>query len=77
MRFLVKRERIYFLEKDFEIENRIKLHYNGDSDIQEVMSSFEKYIKDETLSTEIVLDESLTNQLFVNDKTIYLDVERV
>ena len=64
-------------EKDFEIENRIKLHYNGDSDIQEVMSSFEKYIKDETLSTEIVLDESLTNQLFVNDKTIYLDVERV
>ena len=41
-------------EKDFEIENRIKLYYSGDSTIDKVMKDYEDYIKDETLSVEII-----------------------
>ena len=34
------------------------------------------YIKKETLSTDIIKDEKLTNIFKVNDKDVYLDVER-
>ena len=64
-------------EKDFEIENRIKLYYNGDSNIEKVFNDFENYIKDETLSVEIIKDEKLENSYNVNDTKVYLDVERI
>ena len=63
-------------EKDFEIENRIKLYYNGDNEIEEVFTKYNDYIKKETLSTDIIKDEKLTNIFKVNDKDVYLDVER-
>ena len=63
-------------EKDFEIENRIKLYYNGDEEIEEVFTKYNDYIKKETLSTDIIKDEKLTNIFKVNDKDVYLDVER-
>ncbi len=64
-------------EKDFEIENRIKLYYNGDSNIDKVITAFEKYIKDETLSVEIIKDESVKNSYNINDLEIYLDVKKI
>lgn len=64
-------------EKDFEIENRIKLYYNGDKEIDNVFKNYEDYIKDETLSTEIIKDESLEKTYKVNDKEIGLDVKKI
>ena len=61
-------------EKDFEIENRIKLYYNGDSEVDKVINDFNNYIKDETLSVDIIKDESLKNSYNVNDEEIFLDV---
>jgi len=64
-------------EKDFDIENRIKLFYNSDSYFEEVLEEFGDYIKDEILAIEIIKDENLTNKFDINDIEIYLDVERV
>ncbi len=64
-------------EKDFEIENRIKLYYNGDEEIDNVFKNCEDYIKDETLSIEIIKDKSIKESYKVNDKEIYLDVEKI
>ena len=64
-------------EKDFEIENRIKLYYNGDETIDKVIKDFENYIKDETLSVDIIKDDKLKNSYNINDLDVYLDVERI
>ncbi|MGN0992565.1 MAG: isoleucine--tRNA ligase, partial [Bacilli bacterium] len=63
-------------EKDFDIENRIKLYYNSDDYFEEVLKDYGDYIKDETLALEIIKDNSLTNKYNINDMEVYLDVER-
>ena len=64
-------------EKDFDIENRIKLYYNSDDYFEEVLKDYGDYIKDETLALEIIKDNNLTNKYNINDVKVYLDVERV
>ena len=64
-------------EKDFDIENRIKLYYNSEDYFEEVLKDYGDYIKDETLALEIIKDSSLTNKYNINDVKVYLDVERV
>ena len=64
-------------EKDFDIENRIKLYYNSNDYFDEVLQKFGEYIKDETLALEIIKDETLTEKYNINDIEVYLDVERI
>ena len=64
-------------EKDFDIENRIKLYYNSNNYFEEVLKEFGEYIKKETLALEIIKKEDLTNKYNINDIEVYLDVERV
>ena len=62
-------------EKDFDIENRIILYYNGSLD--DVLDEFGDYIKKETLALEIVKDDDLKNEYKINDIVLYLDVKKV
>ena len=65
------------LRKDsgFEVENRIKLYYDGDLD--DVLSKFEEYIKKETLSLEIV-KESLSTEVYdINGREVKFKVEKI
>ena len=64
-------------EKDFDIENRIKLYYNSNDYFEEVLNDFGDYIKDETLAVELIKDSNLTNKYNINDIEVYLDVERI
>ena len=64
-------------EKDFEIENRIKLFYNGNEIIDKVFENFKDYIKQETLSTEIIKDNNLNTKYDINNNEVYLDIERI
>ena len=63
-------------EKGFDIENRITLYYNGDNYFEEVLKDFGAYIKKETLATDIIKKESLTDKYVLNDITVYLDVSK-
>ena len=63
-------------EKGFDIENRITLYYNGDNYFEEVLKDFGAYIKKETLATDIIKKESLTDKYVLNDTTVYLDVSK-
>ncbi|MCI5879711.1 MAG: DUF5915 domain-containing protein, partial [Bacillales bacterium] len=63
-------------EKGFDIENRITLYYNGDNYFEEVLKDFGAYIKNETLATDIIKKESLTDKYVLNDTTVYLDVSK-
>ena len=65
-------------EKDFNIEDRIKLYYySEDNYFDSVFTDFEDYIKKETLSISLINDKKQENKYNINDKNIYLDVERI
>lgn len=64
-------------EKDFDIENRINLYYNSNDYFDTVIKEFEDYIKDETLTIDIIKKEDLTNKYDINDIEVYLDVEKI
>ena len=63
-------------EKDFDIEDRINIYYNGDSYFEEVLKEFNDYIKDETLTIDIIKNESLNDEYELNDIKVYLDIEK-
>ena len=62
--------------KDFNVVDRITLYYNGDTDIDNCVIKFNEYIKHETLSTEIVKKDKLTELYDLNGHDCYIDVER-
>ena len=62
-------------EKDFDIADRIKLFYSGD--IKEVINKFNDYIKNETLSIDIIEDDLKGTVYDLNGIEVKLDVERV
>ena len=64
-------------EKDFDIENRIKIYYNSNDYFDSVISEFNDYIKKETLSLDIIKDNSCNNKQLVNDIEVSFDVEKV
>ncbi len=62
--------------KDFNVADRITLYYSGDEDIDKCVESFSEYIKNETLSLNIVKKDDLTEQCDLNGHNCYIDVER-
>ena len=60
-------------EKDFNIEDRINLFYNGNSYFESVLKEFESYIKEETLALSLIKKEDLIK---LNDLDVYLDIEK-
>ncbi len=64
-------------EKDFDIENRIKLYYNSNDYFDSVVEQFNDYIKKETLSLEIIKDKNIGNKQLINDIEVSFDIEKV
>ena len=62
--------------KDFDIANRITLYYNGDDEVTEAVTKFEEFIKNETLSIDIVVKFNLTEEVDLNGHSTFIDVER-
>ena len=63
-------------EADFVITDRINLYYNGDEIIDTMLDKYMKYVKDETLSIDIIKDENLEKNIVVNDLMMGIKVER-
>ena len=62
--------------KDFDIADRITLYYNGDDEVTEAVNKFEDFIKNETLSTEIVVKFNLKEEVDLNGHISQIDVEQ-
>ena len=62
---------------DFNIVDRIKLYYSGDLDFDLCIKKFESYIKDETLTLEIVKDDNIDETFDLNGHNVKLKVEKV
>jgi len=63
-------------EKDFQITDRITIYYNSDDEIKEVFENFKEMISKETLAKSIEICDNTNQDLEINDKKIYLNVEK-
>ena len=62
---------------DFNVVDRIKVYYNGDSEFTTALNKNIEFIKNETLAKEFILDENLTESFDINDHDVKLKVERI
>ena len=62
--------------RDFDIADRITLYYNGDDEVTEAVNKFEDFIKNETLSVDIVVKFNLKEEVDLNGHNTQIDVER-
>ena len=63
-------------ELDFNVVDRITIKYNADKSIVDAIEEFNDYIKNETLATEITLDEKLNKDLNFNDVMINITIKK-
>ena len=64
-------------EKDFDVENRIKLYYSSNDYFEEVLKDYGDYIKKEILAVEVIKKDYLDKEFKINDQKIMFDVERI
>ena len=64
-------------ELDLIITDHIRIYYNGNETIDEVMKSFDSYIKNETLALEIVKQANISEMYELNDEQAELKIEKV
>ena len=64
-------------QKDFDVADRIKLYYSSNEKFNDVVSLFEDMIKKETLSTELIKKDNLTEEFDLNGLIVKIDVERI
>ncbi len=62
--------------KGLEITDRIVLYYNGTENFAKVLEMFGEYIKEETLATEIILKENLSDIFDINGEKVAIDLEK-
>ncbi|HAB66073.1 MAG TPA: isoleucine--tRNA ligase [Firmicutes bacterium] len=62
--------------KDFNVSDRITLYYSGDENVDKCIKQYAEYIKNETLSLDIVKKDGLTEKCDLNGHDCYIDVER-
>ncbi len=63
-------------ESGFEIADRIKIYYESIPEIEEMLSKYSDYIKDETLCLELIKDKS-GEEVKIGDLTLKIKLERV
>lgn len=64
-------------EADFVITDHINLYYNSDEMFDKMLSSYDEYIKNETLAAELIEDKKLEKDTELNDVLVGLKVERI
>ena len=63
--------------KDFNVADRINLYYDGIEDIEKTISMFEAYIKNETLSVNVIKKDNLSESFDINGLEMNIDIEKI
>ena len=64
-------------EADFVITDHIKVYYKGDNDIDDMLKEFNEYVKNETLTEEIVKKDVKSTDYDLNGHSVKIEVERI
>ena len=62
--------------KGLEITDRIILYYQGTPAFEKALEMFKEYIQEETLATEIVKKEDITETFDINGENVKIDLEK-
>lgn len=62
---------------DFNVVDRIKVYYDGDSEFEKALNSNLEFIKNETLALEFIKDSALEDSFDINGYKVKLKVERI
>ena len=62
--------------KDLNVTDRIKIYYNGSDKFKESLKLFENYVKDETLTLEIIEKNDNYPQYDINGEKVCFDIEK-
>ena len=63
-------------ESNFDVSDRINIKYNGDDEVLKAVKEFSDYIKEETLTINLELDENVKTEYQVNENLVYLDIKK-
>ena len=63
-------------EKDFNIVDRINIHYSSSCELSKVISKFETFIKTETLCDNFIENNDIKTEFNLNGVLVKLDVEK-
>ena len=63
-------------ENGFDIADRIITTYNADEDFARAIEENSEYVKNETLTVELIKDECLTKDMSLNDYSVGIKLER-
>ena len=63
-------------QEDYHVADRITINYNGDEDMKKAIDMFKDYIMNETLATEIILDENINTELELNGHPVGIITKR-
>ena len=63
-------------DSNFDVADRINIKYNGDDEVLKAVKEFSDYIKEETLTINLELDENVKTEYQVNENLVYLDIKK-
>ena len=75
-RELVRKIQSMRKELDLVITDHIKIYYNGREVLDKVINNFEDYIKNETLSDEIIKQDNISELFELNEEKAELKIEK-
>ncbi len=64
-------------EADLNITDKIKIYYNGPTEIEKTIDSYLDYIKNETLALEIIKDNRLDKNCELNDIMVGILIDKI
>jgi isoleucyl-tRNA synthetase len=76
-RELVRKIQSMRKELDLVITDHIKIYYNGSETLDKVINNFKDYIKNETLSLEIIKQDNISEKYELNDEIVELKIEKL
>ena len=64
-------------DADLVITDRIKVYYDGNAFIEETITTYEDFIKNETLAVELIKQANISEKFDMNDNQAELKIERI
>ena len=64
-------------DADFIITDHIKVYYNGSPKISLMLEKYQDYVMNEVLGEELIKDETLTDEVLLNDEKAAIKVEKI
>ncbi len=64
-------------EADLIITDHIKVYYNGTEQIDKMLSKYLDYVMGEVLGEDLIKDDTITDECYLNDEKVFVKIEKI